>query len=197
MQARRSALLLWSCWLAGLRARWPGVGRVDMTRDIQADKLRREAEAARSLVAELQSDDETLLHDMVEGETMLFEAIDAAIDEMDECDIRAAGCKEKIKQLTERQKRAEARQERLRTLIEQAMLVADQKTIKRPLATLTVRDVAPRPMITEEAQIPSEYWRSPDPVVDKKKINEAIADGKTIPGVTMTNGSTSLTIRRA
>lgn len=169
-----------------------------MTRDDRAMELTREAEAARNLLAEISAgDDEALAHDMIEGETSLLEAIDRAIDEIDDCDVTIAGCKEKEAQLAERRKRAENRQERLRGLIEQAMLICDLRTAKRPTATLTVRDVPPKAIVADEAAIPARFWRQPDPVLDKKAINEAVKNGEDIPGVSMSNGTTSLTIRRA
>lgn len=166
------------------------------TKDKVAIDVVMATQAASSLVAALASDDETLRHDMVEGETSLFEAIEAALSEIDECDVIAAGCKEKEAQFSERRRGREARAERLRGLIEQAMLVADLPSIKLTGATITVKSTPPKPIYEDESAIPSEFWRQADPVLDRKKINDAIRDGKTIPGVTMTNGSTSLQIRR-
>jgi hypothetical protein len=166
------------------------------TKDEVARDLVIEAQAARELVAALQSDDDQLNADMVEGETGLFEAIDAALSEIDDCDAVAMGCDEKCKQLQDRKAAALRRQERLRGLIEQAMLLASLEKIKRPCATITVAAVPPKPVITDEAAIPAQYWRQPDPVLDKTAINAASKDGATIPGVTMSNGGTSLRIRR-
>lgn len=168
-----------------------------MTRDAQADALKREAEAARGLLEELASDDAELNHDMTEGETGLFEAIDAALAEIDDCDVTVEGCKAKEAQLKERRQRAEKRQERLRTLIEQAMLIADLPTVKRPCATFTVKRRPPAPIVSDESAIPAKFWKQPEPVLDKKAISDASKDGEDIPGVSMSNGSTSLTIRRA
>jgi len=167
-----------------------------MTYDAQAEKLNREADAARALLAEIGRDDDELMHDTVEGETSLFEAIDAALFEIDDCAITITGCKEREAQLADRRNRAVARQDRLRGLIEQAMVMVGIDTVKRPTATLSIAKVNPKPIITDEAEVPSIYWKQPEPVLDKAKINE---DAKTrdIPGVSMTNGGTSLKIRRA
>lgn len=168
-----------------------------MTRDATADDLRRQADAARGLVASLRADghgdDEALLTDMVEGETGLLEAIAAAIAECDECDIMEAGIKNKQSELSARLKRATDRRERVRGLIEQAMLIADMRSIKLPTATLTVKDIAPKRIITDEAEIPAKFWKQPDPVIDRKALSDA--DGE-IAGTTFTNGTTSLQIRR-
>lgn len=157
----------------------------------------RGTQAAAGLIAELQGDDEALRHDMIEGETDLFEAVEAALAEIDECDVIAAGCREKETQFSERRRRIEARAERLRGLIEQAMSIADLSSMKLASATLSLKAVPPKPVYEDEAAIPSEFWRQPDPVLDKKKIADAVKDGRTIPGVSMTNGSSALQIRRA
>jgi len=158
--------------------------------------LAQEAEIARELLVSIASSDEEQNHDMVEGETGLLEAIDTALDAIDDCEVTVAGCDEKIRQLTDRRDRAKRRIETVRALIEQAMARADMQTIKRPTATLTVKHLPPKPIYDDEAAIPSRFWRVPDPVLDRKAINAAFKDGETIPGVTASNGGISLTIRR-
>ena len=165
--------------------------------DIVASDIRRQAEAARDLVTALHGADEETLTDMVEGETSLNEAIQSALDEIDECEAMAAGLSTKIQAFAQRKKRFEDRVERLRSLIEQALAVASISTVKLPAATLTLKAIPPRPLIEDEAQIPSVYWRQPDPILDKTAINAAIKGGARIPGVSMTNGTVSLQIRRA
>lgn len=165
-------------------------------KDAVAFDMTRATQAAEALIRELASDDEALRHDMVEGETTLFEAAEAIIAEIDECEVIIAGCREKEAQYAERRSGRERRIERLRGLLEQAMLVVDIPTMKLASATLTVKAVPPKPIYDDEASIPSEFWRQPDPVLDKKRIAEAIKDGRSIPGVTMSNGTTSLQIRR-
>lgn len=166
------------------------------TKDTIAHDVARETQAAASLVAALATDDDVLRTDMVEGETGLFEAVEAALSEIDECELIAAGCKEKEAQFAKRRRGREARAQKLRGLIEQAMLVADLPSLKLTGATLTVKGIPPKPIYEDESAIPSEFWRQADPVLDNKAIAAAIKDGRIIPGVTMTNGSTSLQIRR-
>ncbi|MEQ3625944.1 MAG: siphovirus Gp157 family protein [Celeribacter sp.] len=159
-------------------------------------RLRRHAEAARDLIAEIGSDDETLTQDMVEGETGLLEAIGAALAEIDECEVMKVGLKEKEAAFAARRKRVEARMERIRGLIEQALVIADMKSLRLPSATLTVSQLPSKPLITDEAAIPVEFWKRPDPVLDRKALKDAFDNGDAIPGVTASNGTTSLKIRR-
>lgn len=164
-------------------------------RDDTGNDLAREAAAARDLIAQL-CDDPELVHDMVEGETGLLEAIDRALDEIDECGLIVAGCRAKEEEFAARRANAERREERLRGLIEQALVVADLPTVKRPSGTLTVRHVPPKPVIVDEALIPAEFWKQADPRLDRAAIARAVKDGANIPGVAPSNGTTSLIIRR-
>ena len=164
--------------------------------DPTANKLRREADAARSLMQELSDYDEDTRHDMAEGETSFFEAIDAALFEIDQCAEIVAGCKAQIEMYQARKSKFEGRADRLRGLIEQAMVVADISSIRRPMATLTVKATKPAPIVNDEAAIPARFWKPQPPKLDKTAINQAVKDGETIAGVSMTNGGTSLQIRR-
>ncbi len=164
--------------------------------DPVADALRRQAEAAKALIASLHDDDPDLVHDMAEGSTGIMEAIDMAIAEMDECDAITAGCKAQVAVYEERASKFAARKQRVRALIEQAMLIADLPTAKRPTATVTVKRTPPKPIIADESLIPSRFYKQPPPVLDKTAINEAVKDGETIPGVAMDNGGISLQVRR-
>jgi len=125
-----------------------------------------------------------------------MEALDAALAEIDECEAIVSGCKAQADVLLGRAKKFEQRRDRIRALIEQAMTIADLPTAKRPTATMTVKRTPPQPMIADESLIPSAYFKTPAPVIDKAAINAAIKDGATIPGVHMDNGGISLTIRR-
>jgi hypothetical protein len=163
-----------------------------------ADKLRREADAAKALISAIRADydDADLVHDATEGETSLMEAIDAALAEIDECEVIVAGCKAQSEVLMGRAHKFSQRKDRVRALIEQAMLIADLPTAKRPTATVTVKRTPPKPIIADESIIPARFFKSPPPVLDKVSINAAVKDGETIPGVTFDNGGVSLQIRR-
>lgn len=159
-------------------------------------KMWREANAARGLMEHLADYDEDTRHDMAEAETSFFEAIDAALMEIDACTEIVAGCNAQIETYTARRDKFKVRAERLRGLIEQAMVIAEVPSIRRPTATLTVRETKPSPIVADEAAIPAKFWKAQPPKLDKTAINQAVKDGETVPGVNMTNGGTSLQIRR-
>ena len=180
--------------------------------------IQREAEAAKALVAELRaeglSNDVELVADMVKAETNLLEAIDIALAEMDEVEALAVGLKEKERQFLRRRQTLEARAGRLRALIEQAMATTEQWMLRRPSATLSLRNLPPQVVVVSEAEIPSEYFivqPPPPPKLDTKRLREALVslreaamagDGdppssfREIPGVILNNGGQSLQVRR-
>lgn len=161
-------------------------------------KLMRETEAAKKLISDLPTDDEQLVADSIEGETGLLEAIDAALSEIDECEILIVGIDEKLKVLETRKKQQKDRSDRIRTLIERAMLETEQFSLRLPTGTITLRKVAPALVINNEADIPARFWveqERPAPKLDKKSLAEAIKS-ETIPGASLDNGTVSLSIRR-
>jgi hypothetical protein len=167
-----------------------------MGRDAISDAIVREVREAADLLAELRSDDAELNHDMIEGETGFFEVLGAALDEIDQCEIIAEGCKVKAEEIGKRRSRAEARAARIRAMIEQAMVSIDLSTARLPTATLTVKSTGPKPIVADESLIPAEYWEPQPPKLNRRALNEAAKRGP-VPGVDMSNGSVSLQIRRA
>ena len=189
--------------------------------------IRRETEAAKALLAGIRAtigeEDMALLADTLEGETNLFEAIDIALAEIDESEALISGLKEKEGQFSKRRRAMEERVKRFRSLVEQAMAVAEQQKLRRPTATLTLRKLPPDVVVTSEADIPSEFFvpqPPPPPKLDKKALKQALEARETklsfaaslddpeergkalaaippIPGATLDNGGVSLQVRRA
>lgn len=160
-------------------------------------------EAAKKLLASLKEqgvdDDAELISHSIEGETSLTEAIEAAMDEIDECDVIEVGLSEKIKAMDARRKQVVDRRERLRALIEQAMVATDQPSMKLVTATVSLARRAPSLVITSEADIPARFWveqERPAPKLDRKALAEALKAKEEIPGASLDNGSVSLTVRR-
>jgi hypothetical protein len=163
----------------------------------------RQAEAAKRLVANLkeqdEADDAELVADTIEGETGLVEAIEAALAEIDEEEIHIVGLKAKEEIFAERRRKKEAKIDRIKALIEQAMLVTEQFSMKLPTATLTLAKRAASLIVTNESDIPVKFWieqERPAPKLDKKALTAALKDKEQIPGATLDNGSLSLSVRR-
>ena len=160
-------------------------------------------EAAKKLLSNLRdqgaNDDAELVADSLEGETNLIEALDAALSEIDECEILIAGLDEKITAFDARRKMMKDRADRIRALIEQALVMTDQQSLKLAGATLALSRRAAQVVIANEADIPARFWveqERPAPKLDKKALAEALKENEAVPGASLDNGTISLTVRR-
>ncbi len=163
----------------------------------------RHTEYAKRLLADLRASgddsDADLVADTIEGETGLHEAIEAALAEIDECDVIVAGLKTKEAEFAARRAATEKRIERIRAMIEQAMLATEQTSFRLTTGTVTLTKRAAGLIITNEADIPGEYWveqERPAPKLDKKALLRALNDKRAVPGAGLDNGSFSLSVRR-
>lgn len=173
-------------------------------KDVAVEHLvRRQTEAAKRLIRSLneagEGDDAELVADMIEGQTGLTEAIAAALDQIDECEILVTGLKAKEAAFEARRHSIENRAERIRALIEQAMLATDQTSMRLPTATVTLRKIQPGLVIVNEADIPARFWveqERPAPKLDKKALAEAVKAKEEVPGAMLDNGGFGLSVRR-
>lgn len=162
-------------------------------------RLDTEAKAARALIEALRAadmgDDEALAVDTIEGETSLLEALDAADAEIRDCEVTVEGCKAVEATLKVRRDRAAARIEKIRAAVEQAMVMGNLKTVKRPTATFSLAQRKPGLVIDDESQIPAAYFVPRPPQIDRAALRRAIEEAP-IPGCHLDNGSINITIRR-
>jgi hypothetical protein len=109
------------------------------------------------------TDDPILLLDTIEGETSFFEAIDKLLLTIAESAGLEAGARSAAAEIENRAERFAKRAESARGLIEQALLVAELDKLERPAGTLSLVRRAAKLEITEEADIPAEFWKAGDP----------------------------------
>lgn len=167
--------------------------------DYRDHGINRQAVAAAELIRALGEDaeDETLMHDTVEGETDFFEAIERALDEIGECEIVSAGIADMQKRLSDRLTRTKNRAEKLRGLIDQAFQMAEIKSHKFATATIASKSVPRKLIVTDESQVPTRFFKPQPPKLDRKELLDAIKNGEAVPGADMSNGGTTIQIRRA
>lgn len=160
--------------------------------------LRQQVEAARALVAELypilENDDE-LRRDTIEGETDLLDALRHAVARIVEIDALRTGIQATIKVLKDRLGRYDGQEECLRTAMLSAMEIGGLRRLETALGTISVKTVPPSVVVTEEADIPPEFWKRGDPKLDKRALLEALKDGTPIPGATLSNGGATIQLR--
>jgi len=146
------------------------------------------------------ADDPECLADMVEGECRLDlkEAILWGLRKMDSDLAKAEALKIYRAQLSEREDRLRHRAERMKADLLEALQDTGRDKIELPDATLSVRQNPPKVIVTDEAVIPAEFRREPEPPsADKKKIAEALKGGREVPGALLSNGGVNLTVKRS
>jgi hypothetical protein len=144
----------------------------------------------------LEMDDQLKLSTL-EGETELNEIVSALLAENEDDEAQIEGIKVQIDQRKERKARFEARIEARKNAISSLMDCARITKLPLPEATVSLRTLAPRPKVVDAAMLPAaftieEVVRKPD----TDAIEEALMHGASIPGVVMTNGGSSLSVRR-
>lgn len=161
--------------------------------------LRAEALAAQALmanIADIIGDDEDAHNDAIKGETDLFEIVCDLVGRLATIDALCDGLSEHIEKASARKRRLEDQAEMIRTAIGAAMDQAGLRKVEAPLATVSVRKVPPKVLVTEEADLPPSYLKTKvEP--DLKAIGEALKDGTDVPGATLSNGSETISIRWA
>ena len=157
-----------------------------------------EAKTAAQIRQALQAgESEAMILDMIEGSSNLHEALGALSAEVIEAEIQLEGLKVVLGQLGDRKARIAKTIETLKAIQLAAMDKAGVKTSKGPLATLSVRPTPPKVIVTNEAEIPAAYFKTPDPTLDKSALGDALAAGETIPGAVLSNGGITLAFRKA
>jgi len=151
------------------------------------------------LRAELQAvfadiDDETL-RDTLEGISALPEALAAVIRSyLDDLSL-AAALGMRLGDMQERLGRFEARADKKRALVTQVMERADLKKLQEPDFTVSLRAVPPGLVVSNEAEIPGDYWKAQPAKLDKRGLLVALQLGQAVPGAGLGNGGTTISVR--
>lgn len=154
-----------------------------------------EAEMAGQIRAALaEHDDEELTIDMVEGETRLFDLLDAIMSDDAEDDARIAAIKARTDELRDRKARFEKRQKVRRSILQAALDTAGIRKLERAEYTASLRAVPPGLEITDPDALPDHLVRIKREA-DKTAIKKALGEGP-VAGARLTNGGETISIRR-
>jgi hypothetical protein len=145
------------------------------------------------LIADTLPEDDPDREEMLNVEGDYSKLMEWAITKRNECLFQADACKALADKYAARKKAIEKRGEDMKSVMEVIMSCANE-TKYVGTATVSVREVKPKPIVQDENKVPNEYKKT-TVSIDKTAINKAVKDGKTIAGVVMDNGSTTLTIR--
>lgn len=144
-------------------------------------------------------DDDNTLADTLEGETDLHGLLSRMVREARHREADAETCKAQIELLKTRKTRLEDGAEKIRKIVAETMLDMGIKKLAPGDFTASARLTASRPKVVDADQLPEwavkiETKRVPDLAMIKEK---AAFDGEAFscPGVVITNGEPSLTVR--
>ncbi|WP_375458850.1 siphovirus Gp157 family protein [uncultured Enterovirga sp.] len=191
-----------------------------------AQRVQAEAAAVnlvRDQLAALGQTEPEYLKISIESETGFKELFEELLEQEAEADSFIAAIKARKDDLSARQERYAKRKETLRLLMASALEGAGLPKQETALGTVSISRVAPKVIVTDEAELPSRFWRPADPILDRKALTEALraraaaraaaaaitdederraaleaadAAHPEVPGASLSNGGASLTIRR-
>lgn len=140
-------------------------------------------------------DDPELMLVLAGGETSLLELIDRMLEVDLDDDAMISALKLNKDTLAVRLHRIQERRQSRRSILEQALILLERKSLERPTGTITLSDRAPSLVVEEEAVIPARFFDL-KPVLNRQRAKQALDEGEEIPGARLSNGSITLTVRR-
>ena len=141
-------------------------------------------------------EDEPALLNTLSGECELEDAIAMVLRAAQRADADADAVSAIMDANWQRKARHEARSERLRASVAQAMSEAGLKTVRAPDMTISLRSVKAKLIIDDESALPAHHvieTRSTKP--NKDAIRDALEAGEDVPGARLTNGSVTVSVR--
>jgi hypothetical protein len=73
--------------------------------------------------------------------------------------------------------------------------VAGARAFDHPAVTLSLRAVPASVVLTNEADIPSAFWKTGEPKLDKRAVLATLKEKKPVPGATLSNGGSVLALK--
>ncbi|MCO5092022.1 siphovirus Gp157 family protein [Bosea sp. (in: a-proteobacteria)] len=162
-------------------------------------KVQREIEAAKVLreqIADLAQGDEDFIRDTLEGELDFEGIVRTLLAEIGEDEALADGIDRYADDLAARKQRLTVRAKLKRSLICTALEIAGRKTMELDVGTVTLSAVKPKAIVTEEADIPAEFFKPQPPKLDQTALSAALRDGREVKGATLSNGGSTIRILR-
>lgn len=166
--------------------------------DINLKQRGREVAELWQAVRAIAGDDDQTVIDTVDGETDAIEALRRTVQLAIEAEAHAEAAKALADQYQDRRKVLLDRAERYRMAVARFLQEVGEKNVRLPEGTVSWREA--KPQIVGTIPSPSEL---PDWAVkyqrcrDEASIKQGLRDGLTIPGLSLSNGGVTLTIRRS
>lgn len=138
--------------------------------------------------------DDILLMDMLDAETDLKEFLTVVESRRQDAEHMCGGIASHIAELELRQDRYERREQAMRNLEFKLLQMAEQRKMELSIATLSIRNISPKVIITDDSLLPDvlcNIIRAPD----KKRIKELLDAGNEVRGCSLSNGDETILIR--
>ena len=162
---------------------------------MRTDLTKIQVEAVAAHVRSIAGVDDELLLDCLEGETDLFELSRRLLDHVEHDEGVIAALTKQMEERQERKVRAAKRIEARRVALTALMESAKLDKLPLPEATLSIRKVPPKPVVSDPEAVPENLCRIKK-TPDMAAIKAEVESGRAVPGVTLDNGGVSLTVRR-
>jgi hypothetical protein len=101
----------------------------------------------------------------------------------------------RIDEMEERLSGTEHRADQKRKLVMRVMESADIKKLTEPDFTASLRTVPPPLVVTNEKQIPIDFWKPQPPKLDRQGLSAALKSGAAVPGAMLGNAQMTLSVR--
>lgn len=160
--------------------------------DLELNRAIAEIDALIATVPDL-ADDPDLRFDMIDGQTDAADLLRKIVSLHIETKAMATALKGVEAEYKARRERVEARSQGFKDMAERIMQAAHLGKLVLPEATLSVRQVPPAVIVTDEASIPARYIRVKHEI-DRVALKEALKSGESVPGATLGNGGETLAI---
>ncbi len=147
------------------------------------------------LVAEIPDLDEGTLADTLEGITELKEMLAELVRSALVDEALAGALSTRLCDMKARLERLEARAQRKRQLVLEAMTQAELKRLEEADFTASLRQGAPALEVMAEDKIPVAYWKPQPAKLDRQGLLAALKNGVDIDGVGLAAPSLQLSVR--
>lgn len=161
---------------------------------LAAEDVAREINALLADYPQL-ADDEELFRDTLEGNTRFNEIMDRLLSEMRDNETLAEATAQRIGKIRERQTRLTHRVQFYRGLMHRLLTLTGLKSVALAEAKVSVVNSPDKVIITDENAVPDTFCKiTKEP--NKTAIKNAIKNGQFVPGATLSNGGSTISVRQ-
>ena len=138
--------------------------------------------------------DDRTLADTTEGLTDLTELLAAIMRGALDDEALVVALKLRMADMAGRLDRFEARAQRRREIVREAMLDAHMEKLQQPDFTASIRRGQPHAVVVDESLIPETFWEH-RPHLRKRELLDALKDGTAVAGAVLSNPGMTLSVR--